>query len=93
MKMQRAILKKIQLGATLNPLKDAGHVPAVDEESNLENLYSKVDKIGEFWQSGKADEKLARYIPNVTEVSRQNRIAGNLPRKAYALRHIRTKQI
>ena len=46
MKMQRAIFKKIQLGATLNPLKDAGHVPAVDEESNLENLYSKVDKIG-----------------------------------------------
>ena len=84
MKMQRAIFKKIQLGATLNPLKDAGHVPPVDEESNLENLYSKVEKIGEFWQSGKADEKLARYIPNVTEVSRQNQIAGSLPRKAYA---------
>ena len=82
--MQRAILNKIQLGATLNPLKDAGNVPAVDEESNLENIYSKVDKIGELWQSGKAEEKLARYIPNVTEVSRQNRIAGSLPRKAYA---------
>ena len=46
--MHWAISKKIQLGATLNPLKDAGNVPAVDEKSNLENLYSKVDKTGVF---------------------------------------------
>ena len=42
--MQQTISNKIQLGATLNPLKDVGNVPAVDEESNLANLYSKVDK-------------------------------------------------
>ena len=64
--------------------KRCGKCAPVHEESNLENLYSKVNKIGEFWQSGKADEKLARYIPNVAEVSRQNRIASSLPRKAYA---------
>ena len=50
--MHWAISSKIQLGATLNPLKDAGNVPAVDEKSNLENLYSKVDKIGDFWKTG-----------------------------------------
>ena len=40
--------------------KVAGNVPAVDEESKLENLCSKVDKLGEFWKTGKADENLAR---------------------------------
>ena len=43
-KMQQTISNKIHWGATLNPLKDVGNVPAVDEESNLANLYSKVDK-------------------------------------------------
>ena len=55
-------------------------MPTVDKESNFENLNSKVDKIGKFWKTGKVDENLARYIPNLTEVSRQNQIAGTLPR-------------
>ena len=42
--MQRAIWNKIQLDATLNPLKDVGQVSAVDDETNLGNLYVKVDK-------------------------------------------------
>ena len=66
--MQLAVSNRIQLGATLNPLKEVGNVPAVDEESNLENLCSKVDKIGEFQKTAKADENLARCIPNLTEV-------------------------
>ena len=78
--MQRTISNKTQLGATLNPLKDAEYVPTVDEESNFENLNSKVVKIGKFWKIGKVDENLARYIPNLTEVSRQNQIARTLPR-------------
>ena len=78
--MQQAISNKTQLGATLNPLIDAEYVPTVDKESNFENLNSKVDKIGKFWKAGKVDENLARYIPNLTEVSRQNQIAGTLPR-------------
>ena len=81
--MQRAISNKIELGVTLNPLKDAGEVPAVDDEANLENIYGKVDKIGKFWKTGKADENLDRYISNLREVSRQNQIVGTLPRKCY----------
>ena len=54
-------------------------MPTVDKESNFENLNSKVDKIGKFWKTGKVDENLARYIPNLTEVSRQNQIGGTLP--------------
>ena len=82
--MQRKISNKIQLGETLNPLQDYGGVPAVDDEGNLENLYSKVDKIGAFWKTGKADEDLSRYIRNILPVTRQNHIAGTIPRKTFA---------
>ena len=56
--MQQNILNKIQLGDALNSLQDYGGTPTVDDEGNLENLYSKVDKIGAFWKTGKADEDL-----------------------------------
>ena len=75
---------KIQLGDTLNSLQDYGGVPANDNEGNLENLYSKVDKIGAFWKTGKADEDLSRYTPNILPVMRQNQIAGTIRRKAFA---------
>ena len=82
--MQQTISNKIQLGDTLNPLKDAGGISSIDDAANLENRYSKVDKIGKFWKTGKADDNLARYIPNLTEVSRQNQVAGTNSRKAFA---------
>ena len=69
--MQRNISNKIQPGDTLNPMLDYGGIPAVDDEANLENLYSKVDKLGGFWKTGKSDESLARYIPNILPVTRK----------------------
>ena len=77
-------IKYDSVGWCPNPLQDYGGIPAVDNEGNLENLYSKVDKIGAFWKTGKADEDLWRYIPNVLPVTRQNQIAGSIPRKAFA---------
>ena len=82
--MQRNISNKIQLGNILNSLQDYGGVHAIDDEGNLENLYSKVDKIGAFWKTGKADEDLSRYIRSILPVTRQNQIAGTIPRKAFA---------
>ena len=82
--MQWNISNKIQLGDTLNPLQDYGNILAVGDERNLENLYSEVDKIRAFWKTGKADEDLSRYIPNILPVMRQNQIAGTIPRKAFA---------
>ena len=77
--MQQNLSNKIQLGDTLNPLQDYGGIPAVDDEGNLENLYSKVDKIGAFWKTGKADEDLSRYISNILPITRQNQIAWTIP--------------
>ena len=82
--MQPPISNKIQLGDTLNPAKDYGSVPSTDDEGNLENLIGKVDKVGGFWKTGKADGDLARYLPNILPVTRQNQVTGQLPRKAYA---------
>ena len=63
---------------------DYSGVPAVDDEANLESIYGKIDKIGGFGKSGKADEGLARYIPNLLPVTRQNQLADTNPRKAFA---------
>ena len=82
--MQQRISNKIQLGDTLNSALDYSGVPAVDDEANLENIYEKIDKIAGFWESGKADESLARYIPNLLAVTRQNQFSGTNPRKAFA---------
>ena len=75
---------KIQLGETLNPLKDYAGVPSINDEGTLENLFQKVDKVGEFCKEGKGDGDLSRYFPNVLPVSRQSQIASESPRKSYA---------
>ena len=49
---------------------DYGGIPTVDDEANLENLYSKIDKVGGFWKTGKVDESLVRYILNILSVMR-----------------------
>ena len=59
--MQKAISNKIQLGQTLNPADDYGGVPSINDEGTLENLISKVDKVGKFIGTGKADKDLSRY--------------------------------
>ena len=82
--MQWRISNKIQLGDTLNPELDYSDVPAVDDEANLESIYGKIDKIGEFWKLGKTDKSLVRYIPNLVPITRQNQLAGTNPRKAIA---------
>ena len=81
--MQKAISNKIQLGDTLNPLKDYARVISINDEGNLENLIQKVYKVGQFWKMGKADGDSSRYFPNILRVTRQAQIAGELPRKAY----------
>ena len=83
-KIQKAISNKIQLGESLNPLDDYGGVPSINDERTLENLTEKVDKVHGFIKTDKGDGDLSRYFPNILPITRQARIAGDLPRKAYA---------
>ena len=82
--MQREISNKIRLGENLNPLRDVTNVPSVHNVANLRNVFSKVDKLGNLWDKGEADAELARYIPGLTDVSRQGQIYNIKPEKAYA---------
>ena len=82
--MHRPISDKIQLGQTLNPARDYGGVSSINDEGTLENLLCKVDKTTQFIGTGKTDEDLSRYYPNILPKTRQSQIAGDLPRKAYA---------
>ena len=81
--MQRPISNKILLGDTINPANDYGGVPSTDDERNLENLIGKVDKVGGFWKTGKADGDLLRYLPNIfTELSQDKiKLLGNFLEK------------
>ena len=67
--MQKATSDKIQLGQTLNPLKDYSGVPSVKNEGTLENLIGKVDKVTGFVATGKTDGDLSRYYPNILPIT------------------------
>ena len=75
--MQKAISNKIQLGYY-------AIVPSINEEGNLDNLIQEVDKLGEFWKTGKADGDVSKYFPNILPATKEAQIAGELPRKVYA---------
>ena len=83
-KIQREISNEIRLGENLNPLRDVTNVPSVDNVANLRNVFSKVDKLGNLWDKGEADVELARYIPSLTDASRQGQMYNIEPKKAYA---------
>ena len=46
--------------------------------------WGKVDKLGDLWNKGTADASLIRYIPGLSNVSRQGKIFNIVPKKAYA---------
>ena len=83
-KMQREIGDKIQLGGTLNPPNDVSAVPAIDNTSNLKDVFGKIDKLGDLWDRGKADSILIKYLCGGIEVSRQGKIFNIVPKKGYA---------
>ena len=82
--MQREVSNRIQLGQDLNPLNDVSAVPSIDNQANVKDLLSKVDKLGKLWDEGKADESLARYLPGLTNISRQGKLYNIIGRRTYA---------
>ena len=81
---QKPITNRIEFGQNLNPLNDYAGVPAINDDGNLQTLIDKVDKVSNFWKTGKADADLIRYLLNILPVTQQNLIAGIDPRQAYA---------
>ena len=81
--MQRKISTKVQLGENLNPLKDIIKISAIDNTSDLKDVFKKVDKFRNLWEDGKMDYSLIRYLPGLATVSRQCQIYSIIPKKAY----------
>ena len=82
--MQRETSNKIKLDETLNPLNDVSAVSSIDNTLNLKDVYGNVDKRGDLRERGQADASLIRYIPGLSNVSRQGNIFDIVPKKAYA---------
>ena len=82
--MQREISNRVQLVENLNPLKDISKVPSIDNTTDLKDVFGKVDKLTTLWGKGKADINLIRYIPGLTQVSRQCQINNMVAKKVYA---------
>ena len=53
--MQWEVSNRIQLGQDLNSLNDVSVVWSIDNQANVKDLLSKVDRLGELWDEGKAD--------------------------------------
>ena len=43
-----------------------------------------LDKLGELWDEGKADESWARYLPGLTNISRKEKLYNIIGRRTYA---------
>ena len=62
------------MGDKLNPLNDVSAVSSIDNTSNLKDVFAKIDKLGDLWDTGKADASLIRYVRGVSEISTQGKI-------------------
>ena len=81
-----ASINKKSLNKTLFVLikKNAERNKQIDNTSNLKDVFGKVDKLGGLWDMGRADASLIRYIPGLSNVSRQEKMFNNISKKAYA---------
>ena len=79
--MKTEISNKIQLGEILNPLNDVSAVASIDNTSNVKDVFGKVDKLGDLWDRRQTDANLIRYIPGLSNVSRQGKIFNIVPKK------------
>ena len=86
--MQKPTSDQLQIGQTLNPAGDYGGVSSINDEGTLEHIISKVDKSTNFIKTGKADEDLSRYYPNILTITRQQ---ANYQEKHMRAKHIQIK--
>ena len=72
----------LPLPLTLNPMKDAAKVEAIDYTTDFKNLFGWFDAYTKFYNIGKTKNHLVRYIPGLTKPAHQGQIDGTLTKKA-----------
>ena len=56
----------LPLALTLNLMKDAAKVEAIDYTADFENLFGWFEAYTKFYNTGKTKKDLVRYIPGLT---------------------------
>ena len=69
---------------SLNPIKDAVGVSAVDYSADFDHLFKKSENLEKFFETGKASGELVRYLPGLTKLLYQAQLKGTTERKAFA---------
>ena len=69
---------------SLNPLKDAAGVAAVDYSIDFASLDKKIDNFMKLFDQGKGPGEVVRYIPGLTKPLFQGQIDGTQEKKAFA---------
>ena len=69
------------LPLSLNPIKDAVDVSAVDYSADFDHLFKKSKNLEKIFKTGKASGELVRYLPGLTN---QGQLKGTTERKAFA---------
>ena len=64
--------------ATLNPMKDAAKVWAINYRADFENLFGWFDAYTKFYNTGKTKNDIVRYIPGLTKPVHQGQIDRTL---------------
>ena len=68
---------------SLNPLKDAVGVSAVDYSAEFDGLYKRLNSVKTLLEKKKAPGELIRYLPGLAKPLYQGQLKGTLPKKAY----------
>ena len=81
--MQSKIDNQVQFGQTLNPLKYVAKVSSIDNTSDLQDVFTKIDKLQKLWDDDSMDYCLIRYLPDMAKISRQGQIYNMDPQRVY----------
>ena len=71
---------------SLNPMKDAVGVSAVDYSADFDHLLKKSENLENFFKTGKASGELVRYLPVLTKPLYQGQLKGT--NESFCRRHI-----
>ena len=69
---------------SLNLIKDAVGVSAVDYSSDFDHSFKKSENLEKIFETGKANGLLVRYLPGLTKPLYQGQLKGRTDRKAFA---------
>ena len=71
---------------SLNPIKDAVGVSAVDYSADFDHLLKKSENLEKIFKTGKASGELVRYLPVLTKPLYQGQLKGT--NESFCRRHI-----